>query len=192
MSNVEWFAEQLNWGKYVPLALIGAGVHDIYSTVENRAEHHRLAYDWVLNNSGFLRDTFPEIIRREEDVLCVAFAALEHRSSYEYRTYYSPVSELVSAADRGIVTVEVGSYFDRSYLYARTSANKNVADSVIHSIEHIKEKFGHGMANNVAVPIWYKLLFQDVLYQRTKNILATNSSYFTTDKLHELECLCNR
>lgn len=190
MSNVEWFAEQLCWSKYIPLALIAAGAHDIFSTVEDRDIHHEKAYSWILENKDLLMGNFPEYVKTEEDVKTVAFGALEHRSSFPLRTYYSPVSELVSAADRGIVTASVGSYFDRSYLYARSSAGKSVEDSIEHSIEHIKGKFGRGMNNHVAVPIWYKLLFQDVLQKRTEAILSMTGDYFTPEKLRELESLC--
>lgn len=190
MSNVEWFTEQLCWGKYLPLSLIAAGAHDIFSTVEDRDVHHEKAYSWILENGKQLMVDFPEYVKTDDDVKTIAFAALEHRSSFPLRTYYSPVSELVSAADRGIVTANVGSYFERSYLYARSSAGKSVEDSIEHAIEHIKEKFGRGMNNHVAVPIWYKLLFQDVLQKRTMAIMTTTSEYFTPEKLRELESLC--
>lgn len=129
-------------------ALLAAAYHDIYS--HERKFHHFMSFQYVLDNA----DHFYEKHKLNKmQMFNVAYACMEHRGSWK-GPYHSLTSEIVAAADRGIPTeFDMEDALKRSYLYARTTGNMNVPDAQLHSVAHLKDKYG---ANGYGrVPKWY-------------------------------------
>ena len=77
--------------------IIVAGIsHDIFSFT-HRNEHHTKARDYILQDTGAIY----EYVDNKEHI---AYAVGEHRGSYKGE-YTSLLSELISAADRGLPTL---------------------------------------------------------------------------------------
>lgn len=92
------------------LILITAYTHDMFSSI-NRDLHHVLGYKYILDtNVYFLNDL------SISDRYLIAHAVKEHRASYK-GVYTSVLSELISAADRGIPDIINTVY--RSYKFAK-------------------------------------------------------------------------
>jgi hypothetical protein len=182
MSNAIRICHLMGWQEHLPVVLVAIGVHDIYSTVELRADHHIRAFNWTLDNKAKLKRRFG---MTDDDVMNVAYAALEHRGSYKGERYNGIVSEIMAAADRGIPSKdEVGSYLARSYLYAR-SHGKSSTDAKFHAIHHIQDKFGKNGYGRV--PDWYGVLFAERLQERLELIEELEIDYFDEAFVEELE-----
>lgn len=78
--------------KNIAFAAIG---HDIFSRTD-RDEHHTKAYDLIMRRSESICAAFG---LNPTDVKIIAMACKEHRAKFK-GTPYSPLSELISAADR--------------------------------------------------------------------------------------------
>lgn len=182
ISNVIRICYTQGWQEHLKLAIIAAGVHDIYSTKELRAEHHIKSFNWVLDNKPTMMRKYKLTV---DECYTVAYAALEHRGSFK-GNYNSIVSEIVAAADRGIPSKEdVLSYISRSYLYARDNQGKNIVNAKLHAVNHIKDKFGHNAYSKV--PDWYKALYAKELAERTELIESLDIDFFTDELVEELE-----
>lgn len=182
ISNVIRICYTQGWQEHLKLAIIAAGVHDIYSTKELRAEHHIKSFNWVLDNKPTMMRKYKLTV---DECYTVAYAALEHRGSFK-GNYNSIVSEIVAAADRGIPSKEdVLSYISRSYLYARDNQGKNIVNAKFHAVNHIKDKFGHNAYSKV--PDWYKELYAKELAERTELIESLDIDFFTDELVEELE-----
>jgi len=124
------------------LVVLSAYIHDIFNSID-RAKHHILAYEYVLKRSDKYTKTLDE-----KSLLYVAHAVLEHRSSFKGE-FYSKLSEVISAADRGepsLVPIII-----RSMQF-----NNANADDVVY---HIKDKYTKdGYAK---FPKLYKEYFKD-------------------------------
>lgn len=182
MTNAIRICHLMDWQEHLPLVIVAVGLHDIYSTVEFRADHHIRAFTWAMDNKAKLKRRFK---MTDDDVMTVAYAALEHRGSYKGERYNSIISEILAAADRGIPsTDEVGNYLGRSFLYAR-SHGKSVTDAKFHAIGHIQDKFGRGGYGRV--PDWYQVLFAERLEKRLELIESLDIDYFDDAFTQELE-----
>lgn len=81
------------------LIILASYLHDMFNR-ENRSIHNELAYAYVLKaEDSFLQELSPEALKE------VAHAVLEHRASFKGE-YYSALSEIISAADRGLPDFE--------------------------------------------------------------------------------------
>lgn len=78
--------------------IVAALTHDMFSST-HRKEHHTKAQEWVSENLLKANPLFERMLD-EEAVKRVAHAVGEHRGSYKGE-FYSPLSELISSADRG-------------------------------------------------------------------------------------------
>jgi hypothetical protein len=112
---------------------------------QNREKHHILAYEYVLQADDiFLKEL------SQEELSMVAYAVLEHRGSFKGE-FYSPLSEIISSADRGKPDIEF--IIKRSMKYNRQNV-KNV-------YKHIKTKYAtDGYAK---YPDLYQEIFKDEL-----------------------------
>lgn len=182
MSNAIRICHLMDYQEHLKLALIAIGIHDIYSTTEDRKTHHIKAFDWTLNHKDALCKKYDLTY---DDVLTIAYAVMEHRGSYRGERYNSVVSEIVAAADRGIPSIEdIHQYLARSYLYAR-SHGKSVTDAKFHAIGHIQDKFGRNGYGRV--PDWYQVLFAERILQRLDAIEQLDIDYFDDAFTQELE-----
>lgn len=130
-------------------ALIAAAYHDIYS--HERKYHHFMSFQYVLDNPEIFIDKHK---LSKIQMYNVAYACMEHRGSWK-GPYHSLVSEIVAAADRGIPDqFDMTDAVKRSYLFARTTGGKSIADAIQHSVEHLKDKYGKDGYGRV--PNWYK------------------------------------
>jgi hypothetical protein len=77
------------------LIVLASYLHDMFSKT-NRAIHNELAYEYVKKAD----DKFLSKLSTDE-VKIVAHAVLEHRGSFKGE-FYSPLSEIISSADRGL------------------------------------------------------------------------------------------
>ncbi|QXO09704.1 hypothetical protein pEaSNUABM11_00280 [Erwinia phage pEa_SNUABM_11] len=182
MSNAIRICHLMDWQQHLPVVLVAVGVHDIFSTTDWRADHHIRAFNWTLDNKAKLKKRFD---MTDDDVMNVAYAALEHRGSYRGERYNGVISEIMAAADRGIPSTEdVDNYLARSFLYAR-SHGKSVTDAKFHAIGHIKDKFGRNGYGRV--PDWYNVLFAERLRARLELIEEMDISHFDANFTDELE-----
>lgn len=182
ITNTIRICHLMDWQEHLPLAIVAAGLHDIYSTTEFRADHHIRAFTWAMDNKAKLKRRFK---MTDDDVMTVAYAALEHRGSYKGERYNGIVSEILAAADRGIPsTEEVSNYAGRSYLYAR-SHGKSSTDAKFHAIRHIQDKFGRNGYGRV--PDWYGVLFAERLEKRLELIESLDIDFFDAAFTQELE-----
>jgi len=119
------------------LIMLVAWFHDLFAW--SRQDHHERSCLWVLKSEYPLLNTLSKSER-----LMVAFACLEHRSTYKGK-YTSVLSELMSAADRGNPNRSVEIALERSVNYQMTA--RGVSDPVVarqDAIKHLKEKMGTG------------------------------------------------
>ena len=134
------------------VVMIAAYAHDMYSTVEFRKIHHELAAHYVRCSNDEIIGLLSPI-----DRIKVADAVAQHRGSYTGELS-SKLSEVISAADRGIPDLE--EMIERSLKYNNGNLEK------VH--EHMKDKFGSkGYAK---YPELYEEYFGEVLNTMRKQI----------------------
>ncbi len=126
------------------LVILASYLHDTFNAT-NREMHHVLAYEYVLK----AEDKFLNKVSQKE-LLEVAHAVLEHRASFRGE-YYSPLSAIISAADRGLP--------DLDFIVIRSMRfNKGDVQDVY---DHIKDKYGSkGYAK---YPEVYQAIFREEL-----------------------------
>lgn len=142
--------EKLNLDISDNLILIASYCHDMFSSL-NREQHHELAYRYILNTNIYFLNELDE-----QERYLVACAVREHRASYTGE-YTSILSEIISAADRGIPNEKkniIRAYQFASEKYLKYDINGkllkesellksiNRTDSIVTAIQHTKEKFG--------------------------------------------------
>ena len=126
------------------LVILASYIHDSFNAT-NRAMHNELAYEYVLK----AEDKFLKELNKKE-LLDVAHAVLEHRASFKGE-FYSPLSELISSADRGLP--------DLDFIVVRSMKFNKENEEGVH--EHIKEKYGsNGYAK---YPKVYQEIFREEL-----------------------------
>lgn len=116
------------------VVVIAALFHDAGCWID-RDTHEVRAFEIVLGLTGIGRGR--GVYYSEADYIGIAI--LEHRASYQ-KARSNVMSEIVAAADRGLLTYE--ETLRRSYLYARFRINLPVEKSIEHAVKHIHEKFG--------------------------------------------------
>lgn len=138
--------EKLNLNVGQDELLIACYCHDMYSKMD-REHHHLLAEDFIWDNRGelwFLKDLDTDIIIR------IARAVSEHRASY-VGDYYSVLSEVLSAADRGVLSTH--DTIRRSFSYTmENNPEIKVQEALLNVWRHMKDKFGskgYARYNNV-------------------------------------------
>ena len=126
------------------LVILASYLHDMFNR-DNRAKHNELAYKYVLTAD----DKFLKMLSGEERKQ-VAHAVLEHRASFKGK-FYSPLSEIISAADRGLPDLDF--IVIRSMKFNNGNARKVYA--------HISRKYGtNGYAK---YPDVYREIFSEEL-----------------------------
>ena len=82
------------------LVILASYIHDMFNAT-NRAIHNELAYEYVLKTEdNFLKEL------SKKGCLEVAHAVLEHRGCFTGE-FYSPLSAIISSADRGLPDLDV-------------------------------------------------------------------------------------
>jgi exopolyphosphatase/pppGpp-phosphohydrolase len=128
------------------ILMIAVYTHDMFSSI-NRDLHHELGYKYILDaNVYFLNDI------SYNDRVAIALAVREHRASYK-GTYSTILSELLSAADRGIPDIK--NTVIRSYKFSKEN-NPNTSELGLYSLVqlHMKDKFsnsGYARYNSVYI-----------------------------------------
>lgn len=148
---------------------IATYTHDMFSSI-NRKYHHELAYRYILDSNVYFLNNI-----EHNDRVLIAYAVREHRASYTGE-YKSILSELLSAADRGIPDIKTTVY--RSYLFTKEN-NPDAGELTIYSLveKHMKDKFsnkGYARYNNV-----YNSYFKDELIEY--------KDFFDTISLKDIE-----
>lgn len=119
------------------IVAIAALMHDTACWV-NRADHHKIAAEWMMNNLDSEESLkFYGLIPAEVPI--IATCILEHRASWD-KDRSSIYSEIVAAADRG--KLEITECLRRSYLYGRFAKGLDVKAATTHACDHIADKYG--------------------------------------------------
>ena len=144
------------------LVILAAYLHDMFNR-DNRARHNELAYEYVLKTD----DKFLKTLSAEERKQ-VAHAVLEHRGSFKGK-FYSLLSEIISAADRGVP--------DLDFIVIRSMKFNNANAQKVY--EHISRKYG--MNGYAKYPNVYREMFSEELamFQRLADQL-------TVEKIEEI------
>lgn len=184
VNNVKTICDRIYEHRHLKTAMIAAAYHDIYAN--DRDSHHVDAYMYIINNA---EDFMKRYMLNRQDLYSVAHAVLEHRGSWT-GGYYSMVSEIVAAADRGIPTKEntvpsVG----RAYAYARDALGKSIDEAIEHTIHAYKSKLGRDTLGTV--PGWYHDVFAEELELRYQLVDTIDRSWFTPERIKHFETLVN-
>lgn len=144
------------------LILLAAYFHDIYAI--HREEHHVLAFNFVdTSKDGPLGLVSPS------DKYKVARACLEHRASFK-GLFFSPLSELISSADRGKPDLDHIKQRSRLFYLSRHAKGTPEDEALAqeHVKTHLKRKYSkHGYANR---PEIYQAYFKTELLAMQKEI----------------------
>jgi len=142
----------------VNLVLLAAYFHDLFA--KDRKKHHELSYQYVM-------ETKKDIISflSAEDRKKVAMACLQHRSSF-HDDFYSPLSEIVSSADRGYPNLTETMLRSKMFWMSKHGADEVSAEQ--QARKHMKEKYGiNGYAN---YPMLYRRYFKEELFLMQQEI----------------------
>jgi len=162
------------------LIIMACYYHDMYSS-SDRENHAKEASEYVMVYSRDIDSVCNEL--SEEDRLYVAHAVLEHRASYKGK-YSSPLSELLSAADRGLPNA-----VDILERVLKCTEDKNCivkvevedADPIDKAVFHLRDKFsstGYARYNKMyqqAYPIGLYTLqrcFDNITKEHVKRVLS--------------------
>ena len=131
------------------LVILASYMHDMFNAQE-RKNHNRLAYDYVLKRGdNFLMEL------SEDEILLVAHAVLEHRGNFKGE-FFSTLSEIISSADRGLPDLE--------FIVLRSMKFNNADAQDVY--EYITSRYGvDGYAN---YPDVYKKFFKKELMEFQK------------------------
>lgn len=136
--------------------ITAALLHDV-RLYEGREDHHLLGYKLLMDEEPFAIwfDEFCSEFRMSKRN--IAHAVLEHRAGYRGQ-YYSPVSEVISSADRGYPNLS--GILTRSIKY-----NNGNKANVLH---HMVDKFGKG--GYAIYPALYRLCYDERLQEMQATI----------------------
>lgn len=113
-------------------------LHDCTRDIDK--EEHEISAEIFIAFLIIESEIFKKLLEYNKIDLDNMFLAIrEHRASYKGE-FSSPISELLSSADRGNPE-SLDDRITRSYNYAKEHG-KNDHDAWIHAIDHMKEKFG--------------------------------------------------
>ena len=127
--------ERLDLGVDPFLIMLVAWFHDLFAW--KREVHHTLAQRWVEWGPD---PVFKLLTSKEQEM--VAHACGEHRATYKGE-YFSILSELGSAADRGNPNRTAEGYVERSVQY-NLAKGFSLEEAQVNAVEHIKKKVGRG------------------------------------------------
>jgi hypothetical protein len=96
--------------------ILASYAHDIYSDELGRKNHHKLAYSYIMNTKSAIFETISD-----EGKGIIACAVFEHRASYT-GDFTSKLSEIISAADRGVPNYK--DIYNRALKYAKGDHNQ--------------------------------------------------------------------
>jgi hypothetical protein len=116
---------------------IAALMHDTACWMD-RDRHHDVAADWILNLVDS-QESLDFYGLSPDELVPISICIREHRASWPHKRT-SLESDIVSAADRGDLTIE--ECLRRSYLYGRFKKMLDRDQAIHHACEHIEEKFG--------------------------------------------------
>jgi len=139
--------DKLKYGYSKSVIALAAYTHDLYSDTKNRSNHHKLAYEHVINRNDDILKTI-----NSETLSLIANAVLEHRASYTGE-FSSNLSRLISAADRGLPDYDL--HYNRSLVY-NDGNHKEVVD-------HLVDKFGRDGYATKKYPDFYIEMFKEEL-----------------------------
>lgn len=132
--------------------LAASFIHDMFVHL-GRKDHHELAYAFAKS------EDYPgKLELSPEAQIRVARAVLEHRASYT-GDFYSPLSELISSADRG--KPDFSKHIERAL---KNRSDRGEADPLAGAIAHIKEKYGTG--GYARYPEMYLKVYGELLDQQ--------------------------
>jgi hypothetical protein len=132
------------------LIILASYMHDMFNAT-NRSLHDKLAYEYVLKRDDhFLKEL------SDKELLMVAHATLEHRAKFKGK-FYSKLSEIISAADRGLP--------DLNIIVIRSMKFNNANAQDVYT--HIKEKYSS--SGYAKYPKIYKDIFKKELQQFKKD-----------------------
>ena len=155
-STVEKTAIELNtrmqMGYDPKLLLMGAWFHDLFAW--SRKDHHVLSAKWVRTTEYPCITTLSQQQRWELEQACA-----EHRASY-IGSYSSPLSELLSAADRGIPQ-GVKPLLKRSEIF-HISRGRDPAYAKEAARRHVYDKYAKE-TGYARYPTFYREAFQPEL-----------------------------
>ena len=152
--------------------LIACYLHDIYSSID-RENHHEKGENHIWEYRGyhyFLKDMDNDVIVR------IAKAIAEHRASYKGE-YWSELSEVLSAADRGALSTH--DTIRRSFAYTmEKNPDMKIQEVLLNVWRHMKGKFGskgYARYNNV-----FKNYFKEELefYQKFMDDLTLDETEY--------------
>ncbi len=133
--------------------IVAALTHDLFAKF--RASHHELIHTHLLHTDEWYMQDFSDEQRKR-----IACATREHRASWK-GDFYSPLSELISSADRGAPNLE--QQWVRSVAYGMGKLGFEQEYALKQAYEHMHNKIGrHGYAR---YPALYKLHFAKELEQ---------------------------
>lgn len=151
LANLTYINKLIGYTNNIPLLIITALYHDIFSNRTDRANHHNLAADYVL------KDKFINSILSKDDVLLASIAIREHRASFK-GTRSNRFSDMLSTADIGKPNLKA--MVERSMKYSN-----NIEEDVVN---HMKDKFGYGGYANY--PELYLIIYEKELLSVKDNI----------------------
>ena len=166
-DNIEKFKNE-NEIKTLYMAII---LHDCTRNID-KMEHEESAALFI-NVLMRYSMTFNAIISDNNiDVNLMKEAIREHRASYKGE-FSSPISELLSSADRGNPE-SLDDRITRSFNYAKEHG-KNDHDAWMHAIDHMKEKFGRNGYQKL--PKMYVDFFKDKIEKLWDDIDKLDYNY---------------
>jgi len=144
------------------LIILASYMHDMFNAT-NRAKHNELAYEYVLK----AKDKFLKKLS-EEEILKVAHAVLEHRGNFTGE-FYSPLSAIISSADRGLP--------DLDFIIIRSMKFNNANAEDVH--RYIIGRYGtKGYAN-------YPKVYHDIFAKELKSFREL-ADKLTIEKILEI------
>lgn len=174
----------LNISRREDLIIIAAIAHDMFSYT-HRETHHLEASRYISTTEDILISRLPTT-----DIIMISQAVAQHRASYD-GPYYGWLSELISAADRGVPNLS--SITRRVYSCAKDTSLIFKTDNMVLTTEsheelylertllHLKAKYGkNGYAryNNI-----YKRMF--------KNDLEKMQDYIVKLSIDDINVICS-
>ena len=163
--------DELRLGLNHDMIFLACYLHDMFQK-DYREAHHLKGFAWVLEN---YKNWEWLSWMHEEEIKELAYAIKEHRASYDGE-YYSNLSILLSAADRG--KLDRTETIIRSFKYnCEKHPELLFKDNIRNVYQHMKDKFSSkGYAR-----------YNDIYKEFYKDDLAKFQSYFDTITYSEIE-----
>ena len=153
--------ERFELGENPAMIIVAAYMHDTFSSAD-RDNHHTLASEEVIKCKWPGSEQFTQ-----EEVFKIAAACAEHRASFKGE-FYSMLSEIISAADRG--RPDLLDWFKRAYIYGIDKLGiTDKKEAMVRAVGRIQEVYGEdGYAN---IPRLWSMAYSDE-FTAIRKILA--------------------